>query len=287
MVQFNWDDNRVFLALAREGTLSGAAAQLKSGVATVSRRIERMEDALGVPLFLRHQSGYSLTDQGEALLPRAEAVELAVKDMHRQASDHVGIRGQVRLASVESLVAAFIVPALAPLLADNPGLDVEIAFSTTAVNMHRHDADLALRMVRPERGNLVVRQLATMGFGLYGPADGAQPSRIVTWPQSESLAVPLGWSSAFSQSGSARFAVNTLAGQIEAVRRGIGRAVLPHFLAGEGMRRLADRLPDGSVMERPIMLVTHGDLVGSQRVASVAEAVAAEIIGRRRELSGR
>nr|WP_272212146.1 LysR family transcriptional regulator [Marinicella sp. W31]MDC2878052.1 LysR family transcriptional regulator [Marinicella sp. W31] len=286
MVQFNWDDNRVFLAVAREGTLSGAAAQLKSGVATIARRIERMENALGVPLFLRHQSGYILTDQGEALLPRAEAVELAVGDMRLQASDDAGIRGQVRLASVESLVAGFIVPALEPLLAQNPGLDVEIAFSTVAVNMHRHDADLALRMVRPERGNLRVRQLATMGFGLYGPKHGAEPLRIVTWPQSESLAVPLGWSKAFANERNARFAVNTLAGQVEAVRRGIGRAVLPHFLAQDDLRLLADRLPDGGMMERPILLVTHSDLIASQRVKSVADVVSAEITRRRGELSG-
>ncbi len=286
MTQFNWDDNRVFLALAREGTLSAAATTLKSGVATVARRIERMEHALGVPLFLRHQSGYRLTDQGQALLARAEAVELAVKDMHAQASDDIGIRGQVRLASVESLVAGFIVPALQPLLAENPGLDVEIAFSTVAVNMQRHDADLALRMVRPEHGNLKVRQLATMGFGLYGPAEGQASQRIVTWPHAESLAVPIGWSEAFASSRAGRFAVNTLAGQVEAVRRGIGRAVLPHFLAGDGLCLLANRLPDGGVMERPILLVTHGDLIGSQRVASVAEAISVEIVRNRRLLAG-
>ncbi|PRX10599.1 LysR family transcriptional regulator [Martelella mediterranea] len=286
MGQFNWDDNRVFLALAREGTLSAAAAQLKSGVATVARRIERMEQALGVPLFLRHQSGYTLTDQGEALLARAEAVELAVRNMQLQAHDDVGIRGQVRVASVESLVGGFVVPALAPLLAENPGLDVEITFSTTAVNMQRHDADLALRMVRPERGNLKVRQLATMGFGLYGPSDGEVPARVVTWPYSESLAVPLGWLDAFTSANSGRFTVNTFVGQLEAVRRGVGKAVLPHFLAGEGLRLLEDRLPGGGVMERPILLVTHGDLIGSQRVASVADAIASEIIRRRRFLSG-
>lgn len=79
MNRLNWDDTRLFLALARHGTLSGAARELGIGLATISRRVERMEHALGLPLFLRHQNGYDLTDQGAALLPRAEAVEQALQ----------------------------------------------------------------------------------------------------------------------------------------------------------------------------------------------------------------
>lgn len=286
MTEIDWDDSRVFLALAREGTLSGAARQLRAGVATVSRRIERMERALGLPLFLRHQSGYVLTDQGEALVPRAEAVERAVLEMRREAEGHAEIRGLVRLTSIESLVAPFIVPALAPLLAANSGLDVEIVFSTATVNMHRHDADLALRMVRPERGNLRFRQLATMGFGLYGPPDGGRPSRSIAWAEAPGLDVVSRWSEALAVSGASRLAVNTLAGQIEAVRCGIGAGVLPHFLARQGgLRLLADRLPDGGPMQRPILLVTHADLAASRRIAAVADVVAEAILERRRDFA--
>lgn len=285
MRDLDWDDCRIFLALAREGTLSGAARQLAIGVATVSRRIERMEHGLGLPLFLRTQNGYVLTDQGEMLLPRAEAVELAMLEMRKEASDHSAIRGLVRLASIESLIVPFIVPALAPLLSANPGLDVEILFASAMVNMHRHDADLALRMVRPERGHLRVRQLATMGFGLYGPPDGRRPSRTVAWPETASVGVLLTWTEAFAQPQAPRVAVNTLPGQIEAVRRGIGVCVLPHFLARDaGLRLLEDRLGSGDLMQRPILLVTHADLAASRRVVSVAEAVSEEILRQRRAL---
>ena len=73
--EFHWDDARIFLAIARAGTLSGAADKMNMGIATVSRRLDRLEQALNVPLFSRHQSGYRLTDDGEALLARAEALE--------------------------------------------------------------------------------------------------------------------------------------------------------------------------------------------------------------------
>jgi len=282
----DWDDSRVFLALARTGTLSGAARLLRTGVATVSRRIDRLERALGLPLFLRAQTGYLLTDQGEAMVSRAEAVELAMVELRQQAGSQSEIRGLVRLASIEALVVPFVVPALAPLLADNPGLDVDIQFSTATVDMQRHDADLALRMVRPERGNLRVRQLATIGLGLYGPPDGARPSRMVSWGEGVGVNILLRWTEAFAETSAPRLTVNTLPGQVEAVRRGIGVCVLPHFLARDaGLRLIADRLPKGDHMEREILLVTHANLAASRRVVSVAEAIADEIVLRRRELA--
>ncbi|GEO81127.1 LysR family transcriptional regulator [Pararhodospirillum oryzae] len=283
-MQPNWDDLRVFLALAREGSLTGAARRLRAGVATVSRRIERFEAALGVPLFLRHQSGYSLTDQGAALLPRAEAAEEALAGLRQEAGEQDQIRGHVRVASIESLIAPVLVPALAPLMAAHPGLDVEILFSTQAVNLHRHDADLALRMVPPDHGHLRVRHLVVMGFGLYGPPDGARPARYVSWPEHVSLGTVLAWSRAFAGPDAPRFAVNTLQAQVEAVRQGLGLSVLPHFLArSAGLTLVAAHLPDGGRMERSVFLVTHADLAGSRRVFAVAEAITEAILARRTE----
>lgn len=280
----NWDDLRVFLALAREGSLTGAARRLGAGVATVSRRIERFEAALGVPLFLRHQSGYSLTDQGQALLPRAEAAEEALAGLRHEAGEQDQIRGHVRIASIESLITPLLVPALAPLLAAHPGLDVEILFSTQAVNLHRHDADLALRMLRPDHGHLRVRHLVVMGFGLYGPPEGLRPQRHISWPEQLSLGTVLAWSRAFAGADTPRFAVNTLDAQIEAVRQGLGVAVLPHFLARPaGLTLIAARLPDGGAMERPVFMVSHADLAGSRRVAAVAEVIADTLTARRAE----
>lgn len=285
MNRLNWDDARVFLALARSGTLSATAQALNGGAATVSRRIERLEAALGVPLFLRHQSGYRLTDQGEALLVRAEAAEQAMLALRSEAGAQGEVTGLVRLASIESLVAPVIVPALAPVLQRHPGLDVEVLFNTATVNLHRRDADLALRMLRPEHGNLLVRQVALMRLGLYGPPDGSVPDRHVTWPDHDSVQVSLGWSRAFGAGRGPRLAVNTLAGQVEAVSRGIGVCVLPHLVARTaGLRLLQDRLPDGTAMERPIFLVLHADLAASRRVRIVADCLATALATRRAEL---
>ncbi len=286
MQPLNWDDMRIFIALARAGTLSGAAETLKSGAATVSRRIDRLERSLGLPLFLRHQSGYRLTDQGEALLGRAEAVEMAMHELGAEAGAQDEVAGLVRLATITSFITPVIVPALRPLLAENPGLDVEILYGIETVNLHRRDADLALRLVRPERGHLLVRHLGTMGFGLYGPPDGSRPARHVTWLDQGSVQMVLAWARAFGANTSAKFAVNTPDGQLAAVARGLGVCVMPHFLARTaGLALIADKLPDGSKMTRDIFQVTHADLAASRRVRRVADCLADALIAHRADLA--
>src|SRR3546814_16289569 len=94
-----WDEARIFLAIARGGTVSGAAIALGMGVATVSRRLDRLEAALGVPLFSRHQNGYRLTDDGDMLLERAEALEHAGQAFGEDAQQQGRVSGCERLAT--------------------------------------------------------------------------------------------------------------------------------------------------------------------------------------------
>jgi DNA-binding transcriptional LysR family regulator len=96
---FNWDDTRIFLAIARAGTLSGAAEAMEMGIATISRRLDRLEQSLSVPLFSRHQSGYRLTDDGEALVEQAEALEYAGLAFAEKAKLQGNVAGLVRLAT--------------------------------------------------------------------------------------------------------------------------------------------------------------------------------------------
>ena len=154
-----WDDARVFLAIARSGTLSGAAHALRMGVATVSRRLDRLEAALGLPLFSRHQQGYRLTDDGEALLERAEALEHAGLAFGEAGQGQVA--GTVRLATAENLANPLIIPSLPTLFAQHPELRVELVTGVQTVNLHRRDADLAVRMVKPDAGHLTLRRLGT------------------------------------------------------------------------------------------------------------------------------
>lgn len=273
----NWDDTPAFLAVARWGTLTAAAEALGAGVATVSRRIERLEAALGVPLFARAQTGYQLTDEGMALMPRAEAMEAAMDAFRNAAQAGRGVQGHVRLATAENLANPLLIPSLAPLLAAHPGLTVEVSTDVASVNLHKRDADLAVRMVRPTRGHLTVRRIGTLGFGLYGAAGymagrgravGFEGDSYIGWAERFGDLPAAQWLARNFRAVAPAVVTSTLASQLSAAQAGLGLAVLPHFLAQDaGLQRVPVELG----VDQDIWLVMHSDLMSSQRVRVVAD----------------
>lgn len=275
-----WDDARVFLAVVRSGTLSGAAVTLEIGIATVSRRLERLEQALGVPLFSHHQSGYRLTDDGEALLERAEALEHAGQAFGDAAQQQGRVAGCVRLATAENLANPLIVPSLPQLFATHPDLRVEVVSGVQTINLHRRDADLAVRMLKPETGNVTIKRLGTLGFGLYGARSylDARPAGadskvfdediLIGWTESHSHLPAAKWMARIARGQPCKLETNTLSAQLSATMVGLGLAVLPHYLARQaGLVCLkAERSAD-----QPIWLVLHTDLSHSRRVRAVAD----------------
>ena len=275
-----WDDARIFLAIARNGTLSGAAATLRMGIATVSRRLDRLEEALDVRLFSRHQTGYRLTDDGEVLLERAEALEHAGEAFGDAAQQQGRVAGCVRLATAENLANPLIVPSLAQLFARHPDLRVEIISGVQTLNLHRRDADLAIRMVKPVAGNVTIKRLGNLGFGLYGarsyldmrPA-GLETSQFdgdsfIGWTESHSHLPAAQWINRIQRGKSCRLETNTLSAQLSATIAGLGLAVLPHYLARQA--GLVCLLPEIGA-DQPIWLVLQSDLAHSRRVRAVAD----------------
>lgn len=275
-----WDDARVFLAIARGGTLSRAAVMLEMGIATVSRRLDRLEEALGVRLFSRHQTGYRLTDDGEALLERAEALEFAGQSFGDAAQQQGRVAGCVRLATAENLANPLIIPSFPLLFAQYPDLRVEVISGVQAVNLHRRDADLAIRMVRPESGNVTIKQLGTLGFGLYGARSYLDTRRagltsplfdedcFIGWSESHRHLPAAKWLTRLLSGKPCRLETNSLAAQLSATVAGLGLAVLPHYLARQV--GLVCLLPAPQA-DQSIWLVLHTDLAHSRRVRAVAD----------------
>lgn len=293
--RMNWDDMPVFLAVARTGTLTDAAGILGMGVATVSRRIERLEKALGVPLFARHQTGYKLTDEGQGLIPRAEALDDVMRGFRSDANAEAEATGHVRLATAENLANPIIIPAIAPLLDCHPNLTLEIMTDVATVNLHRRDADLAVRMVRPTQGNVSVRRIGTVGFGLYGSAaymaqriehPGSAVltnDRMIGWTERQSPLPAAQWMERTLRGKAPALLTTTLSAQISAANAGIGLAILPHFIAQEaGLKRIPMELG----LDQPIWLVVHSDLVASQRIRVVSDHLVETFKGTRQKLVG-
>lgn len=290
-----WDDTRTFLAVARHGTLSGAATELHLGIATLSRRIERLENTLKLPLFVRQQSGYQLTEEGAGLIERAEALEAAAAAFASGVSSATQLSGRVRLATAENLATALILPALPEFYAQHPGIRLEMVTDITTVNLHRRDADLALRMVKPERGNVTLRRLGTLGFGLYAsPNYVAQreahhdtgnydTDAFITWGETQAHLPAAQWVERVLQGREPALTTTSLASQLAAAKAGLGIAVLPHFLALEaGLVCVAAEIG----VDQPIYLVIQTDLTQSGRTRAVADFLAELVASNRERLSG-
>jgi len=173
----NWDDIRVFLAVAREESLTGAGRVLKMDPATVGRKVARLEDRLSVALFAKSPQGYALTGAGQRLRDRAEEAEQAIvagTDLRGGG----GLTGQVRIGAPDGC-ANFVLPQVcAAIQAANPGLEVQVLALPRVVNLSRREADLAITVSRPEAGRLTVQKITDYRLHLAQRRDLPAPARL-------------------------------------------------------------------------------------------------------------
>lgn len=164
----NWDDYRFFLAVARRGTLSAAAADLDVTQPTVGRRIAALERRLGTRLYVRGPGGLALSEAGGQMLEHAERIERDVLAAELRVSGRdAGPRGVVRITASEWLCTSLLSPLLSDLLGRYPQLEIELVADTRHLNLARREADLALRPRRFEHDAIVQRAIAPVAFALY------------------------------------------------------------------------------------------------------------------------
>lgn len=164
----NWDDTRIFLALSREASLRGAARALGVDQATVGRRIAAMEKDLGSTLFLRSSEGYLLTAAGETALALARRMESAALELQSKLEGQDdAYSGTVRVTSTDSITTDFLLPALAELRLQHPGISVDVEVTTQMLSLPRRQSDLAIRNMKPDNPDLVVRKITQWPVGLF------------------------------------------------------------------------------------------------------------------------
>ncbi|QQA44495.1 LysR family transcriptional regulator [Pelagovum pacificum] len=155
----NWDDMRVFLAVARGESLTAAGKVLKMDPGTVGRRVARLEEGLGQPLFTKSQQGYALTDFGTRMRDHAGAAETALLAAMEEGQEETGLTGQLRIGAPDGC-ANFLLPGVLARIADaNPGLDVQVLSLPRVANLSRREADLAITVSPPETGRLTVQKI--------------------------------------------------------------------------------------------------------------------------------
>lgn len=165
----NWDDMRVFLAVARAESLSGAGKVLKMDPATVGRRVQRLEEALGVILFAKSPQGYTMSAEGERMLDRAEQAEQAMMLAVEETAGHTGqLTGTIRIGAPDGC-ANFVLPQVCARICNNhPGLEVQIVAQPRVVSLTRREADMAISVSPPETGRLTVQKITDYKLHLAG-----------------------------------------------------------------------------------------------------------------------
>lgn len=169
---FDWDDVRFFLTVHRQGNLARAGVALRLDPTTVGRRISALESRLGARLFDRTSHGYRLTAAGLRLLPRAERIEQEALGVERDvAGTDQKLSGQVRLSATEMLTTRFIAPYLSRFRERYPEISLDLVCTNRDLNLSRREADIQLRLARPDHEDVVVKKLFTIELGLYASVD--------------------------------------------------------------------------------------------------------------------
>ncbi|MCB1342658.1 MAG: LysR family transcriptional regulator [Pseudooceanicola sp.] len=168
----HWDDLRVFLAVAREQSLSGAGRVLRLDPATVGRRIARLEEALEVPLFVKSPQGYALSAAGERLLGPSQAAEQAMRagrDALTGPSEQLS--GSFRIGAPDGCANYLLPEVCAQIAVDHPELDIHIVALPRVVNLSRREADMAITVSPPSAGQLLVQKITDYHLHLVGAPD--------------------------------------------------------------------------------------------------------------------
>lgn len=272
----DWDDVRVFLAVARKGSMRAAGRALGLSQPTIARRLAAFEASFGEPtLFDRLPEGLRLNAAGEQLVPAAESVEDAVLTMERRrAAASPVLRGTVRVSTGEC-AAGFLARCLSgsATTALPSGITLELVNSRQSADLARREADLALRHEPPESGDFYVSKLGTFACAIYRRR-GEAADEWVTYTDAQAHYAPARWveRQAAETDGAIALRASSMLMHLEAIRAGTGRGVLPCYV-GDGhplLERLTPPIPE---LAAEYWIVVHRDLRRSACVRAVMDWV--------------
>jgi len=274
--KLSWDDLRIIKAIGESGTLALAATALGINTSTVSRRLEQVEEALGIALFDRRRSGYQPTAPGFELIALAERIELDVIGVTRRVSGQVESHaGELRVTTNDALMLDFLTPIIANFRSANPAVTVDVIVGNCLLNLARGEADVAFRAVTgvpPE--NLFGRKVATIAWAAYGRRpdfDGLPMGDEIYQRQWLSYGKNLSGLKAYGfveqrvPGERIIFRSDSVAGMVTAIAAGMGIGFLPcmHGDIAADLMRIGPIEPD---ISDELWILTHPEIRKSGRV---------------------
>ena len=233
--EIDWQDLRVFLALGRHGSLSAAARALGVNHATIARRLRSLESSLGEKLVERRPEGFVLTAAGTHTLAAASDMESTSHTLGRAGPDGAP-KGLVRINAPPALTHGYLLAKLSEMASAYPGLDIDVATDVRSISLERHEADIAVRVNRPEDGDVIAKPVTTMAYGFYGTVEacarlaaGEEPA-LIGFDEADAHLPEAVWMSRHFPRARRPFRANNQFAQAIAARSGIGVALLPHYI---------------------------------------------------------
>ncbi len=286
---FNWALVRSFLAALDHGSLMGAARALGTHQPTLGRHIAELEAQWGLTLFERTGRGLRPTADALRLADAARQMAQAADQLARQASGaQRGLTGTVRLSASQPVACALLPPVLARLRDALPDVQIELVVSNAVSNLLQREADIAVRMVRPDQGSLMGKRVGQVAIGAYAHRDYLRrrgtPRQVTDLAQHELIGFDRAGDIVRGMAGMGhamtrdQFALRTddLNAHEALVRAGLGIGFLARYVA----RRHADLvplLPALPIPPLPMWLVVHREIRSSPRIRAVWDVLSAAL----------
>jgi DNA-binding transcriptional LysR family regulator len=273
-----WSDVRIFLAIARTGTLGAAARALNLSHPTIGRRLRALEESMGQVLFQRTADGFVLTAEGTGILPLAEQMEESALTMERRLTgEQQKLEGTLKVSSADWFGAYVLPPVLADYSRDYPLVEIEVLTGTRLFNLAQREADVAFRIVPFNGPDIVQRRLTRMRYGVYVAATSADPvegdgagQRLIAMDTSTGSFPDIDWLKQRFPNANVVLQSNNRNVQAQMCGRGVGIAVLPRPVGDQlsSIRRLelSDEPP-----QREIWMGYHRDLRRLHRLRAFVE----------------
>lgn len=269
MKDIGWDAYQIFLAVARAGGLAGAANRAGLSPATIGRRILDLEQKIGRTLFVRSQTGYALTMDGQVLFDEMKEMEAAVRRVENWRQEQSGAVTVRLMAGTWN--ARLIADNFRDLCSDRDGFRIDLTVGETRAPLSHREHDVALRAVQPQEQNLAARLIGEVVYAPYRArsAPAYLPERWIAISEAEAISNYLRWP--HEHRGAAIVAtVNRPRSILDLATAGAGTAVLPCFVGDSepGLERAGDEIPE---LRHRQWVVTNNDDRHRREIRTVAD----------------
>jgi DNA-binding transcriptional LysR family regulator len=267
MKNVSWDAYQIFLIVARQGGLTGAALVTGLSPATVGRRILQLEEVTGLSLFNRSQNGYSLTADGNALFAELREMESAVRRVEawRQVS---GGQVTVRIA-VGTWIGWLLMENFRALCTERDPFRIEFTVGERRAQLSHRENDIGIRAFQPEEPNLAARYLSETAYAAYRQKNGSNDERWIAVGESDAISNYLRWPHQ-NHSGQIIATVDRPRSMLDLARAGAGIAVLPCFIGDLDpvLERIGGEITE---LRHKQWLVTHSDDRSRREIRTISD----------------